>query len=92
MSRARQSIASVAMADCDPAVILTRSNAVLVRQDTGLVTAICGIVDSEKKAFAYARAGHPPTISIHEDGRTERVTTMGPPLGVVGDAPYRTSF
>jgi hypothetical protein len=89
MSRARQSIASVAMADRDPALILKRSNAVLFRQDSGMVTAICGIVDSERKALLFASAGHPPMILVHVDGRTERLATLGPPLGVISDAPYR---
>ena len=90
MSRVRQSIASVAMAEHDPAIILTRSNAVLCRQESGMVTAICGVVDSARRQFAYSGAGHPPMILVHRDGRTERLTTSGPPLGVAGDAPYRT--
>ncbi|MBV8374545.1 MAG: SpoIIE family protein phosphatase [Candidatus Eremiobacteraeota bacterium] len=90
MSRVRQSIASVAIAEHDPAVILSRSNAVLCRQESGMVTAICGVVDSEKREFAYSGAGHPPMILVHRDGRAEMLNTLGPPLGVIGDAPYRT--
>jgi serine phosphatase RsbU (regulator of sigma subunit) len=90
MSRARQSIASIAMADRDPAVILNCSNRVLLRRGAGLVTAICGVVDAQKKTFAYAGAGHPPMILRHRDGRTERLAAPGPPLGVANDAPYRS--
>lgn len=88
MSRARQSIASVAMADRDPATILMHSNDVLVRQESSLVTAICGVVDANDRAFAYAGAGHPPMILRHGDGRTENLPSIGPPLGIADGIPY----
>jgi sigma-B regulation protein RsbU (phosphoserine phosphatase) len=45
-------------------------------------------VDVNRGTVTYANAGHNPPILVRADGRVERLTAGGTPLGVFADAPY----
>jgi serine phosphatase RsbU (regulator of sigma subunit) len=64
MTRARQSLLAASLSETDPSVVLTRVNAVVLLQRSGIVTVICGYVDPGSRVIAYACAGHPPPITV----------------------------
>lgn len=45
-------------------------------------------IDLARRTITYANAGHNPPILARADGRVERLTAGGTPLGVFADAPY----
>ncbi len=90
MNRARQALMSSALVDTDPADILTRVNAELLRNSAPMVTGVVGYADAQTYEFVYASAGHPPPILI-EPGRAPRMLEIGGvPLGVVPSGAFRT--
>lgn len=90
MNRARQSLMSSALVDRDPADILTRVNAELMRNAAPMVTGVVGYADAQTFEFVYASAGHPPPILV-EPGRDPRMLEIGGvPLGVVPSGTFRT--
>ncbi len=90
MNRARQSLVSAALVDPDPAAMLGRVNAELMRQAGRMVTAVCGYADSRSFEFTYATAGHPPPVLI-EPGRAPRMLECGGlPMGVIDVPGYQT--
>jgi phosphoserine phosphatase RsbU/P len=46
------------------------------------------VLDPEQGRLTYANAGHPAPLLLHADGRTSRLTSGGPVLGVVAEAAY----
>lgn len=90
MSQARRALIASSMLDTDPAAVLSRVNAELLRERAPMVTAVAGFADARTYEFVYSSAGHPPPILI-EPGRPPRLLEFGgPPLGVVEDAQYVT--
>ncbi|HEY9086170.1 MAG TPA: SpoIIE family protein phosphatase [Candidatus Tyrphobacter sp.] len=85
MSRARQSILSMAVHQSDPAVVLARANDTLRLRSQTMVTALCGFIDPETHEIAYASAGHPPPLEVTRDGEAAYLPHEGLPLGVVPD-------
>jgi sigma-B regulation protein RsbU (phosphoserine phosphatase) len=51
---------------------------------------VCGVLDTERRTFAYTNAGHPKPILVR-GGRTEYLDSHGMLLGVIEDAPYQQS-
>lgn len=91
MNKARQLLISYALLDATPAGVLERVNLDLVRSRSPLVTAICGIIDTRKREFVYACAGHPPPVVV-EPGASAKLLDFGSlPLGVALSPDYRTS-
>jgi serine phosphatase RsbU (regulator of sigma subunit)/CHASE3 domain sensor protein len=89
MNQTRQSLLAAALGTRNPAVLLARVNAELIRSQGRMVTAVCGYADSTAYTFTYATAGHPPPI-LFEPGRGARLLDFGGvPLGVIADASYR---
>jgi sigma-B regulation protein RsbU (phosphoserine phosphatase) len=43
-----------------------------------------GILDPKKGILTYANAGHPHAFAIHEEGDTERLKAIDPPVGIAG--------
>jgi serine phosphatase RsbU (regulator of sigma subunit) len=90
MNRARQSLMSAALLDGDPAAVLSRVNADLLRQDAPMVTGVVGFADARTFEFVYSTAGHPPPV-LMEPGRAPRMLELGGlPLGVSQKSVYRT--
>jgi CHASE3 domain sensor protein len=90
MNRARQALISSALLDAEPAAVLARVNADMLRDKAPMVTAVAGFADVKQYEFVYASAGHPPPVLL-EPGRPARMLEFGSlPLGVSADAAYRT--
>jgi serine phosphatase RsbU (regulator of sigma subunit)/CHASE3 domain sensor protein len=90
MNRARHMLIGCALLDPTPDRVLARVNAELVRIKSPMTTALSGIVDAKTLEFAYATAGHPPPVLVEPGGRARLLEFGALPLGVVGNAEYRT--
>ena len=89
MNRARHALISSALLDSDPASVLARVNAELLRDKAPMVTAVCGFADARTYEFVYSTAGHPPPLLL-EPGRAPRLLDCGGlPLGILS-ANYST--
>jgi serine phosphatase RsbU (regulator of sigma subunit) len=55
---------------------------------TEYVTAVYGVLDPGCGHLAYSNCGHSPPILVRADGRSTRLTTGGPPLGLLAGARY----
>ena len=54
------------------------------------VTILCSVIDPQERSIVVARAGHPPPLVIG-DGEPYYLTgPIGPPVGFLGKAEYRT--
>jgi len=53
-------------------------------------TAVYGVLDIEKLTLTYSRAGHPPPILMHADGRIESLIAPGSLLGIFPDEQYES--
>ncbi len=90
MSRARQALVAAALADPEPASVLNRVNAELLRQHSPLVTAVVGYADARSHEFVYSIAGHPPPVLL-EPGAEPRLLECGAlPLGALAGAGYQS--
>jgi GAF domain-containing protein/anti-sigma regulatory factor (Ser/Thr protein kinase) len=91
MGQMRQSIRSIALAGAGPAEILEHAGLVLTQThgSDGMATVVIGLLDQGTLAFTYAVAGHPAPLVAMPDGRIERLTGGGPPLGVLTEVPNR---
>jgi CHASE3 domain sensor protein len=92
MSRARQAILSAGMNNEDPAKVLAQANAVLMLQDSIMVTAVCGYIEPWSMKIAYATAGHPPPILASSSAPACILPGFGPPLGATSASSYRTFY
>ncbi len=55
---------------------------------TEYVTAVYGVLDPRTGHLAYANCGHPPPLLVRADGVATRLTTGGPPLGLLASARF----
>jgi sigma-B regulation protein RsbU (phosphoserine phosphatase) len=53
------------------------------------LTLFYGVVDPADGELVYANAGHPHAFAIRNDGRTERLHAMDPPMGIAGTVEYQ---
>jgi Stage II sporulation protein E (SpoIIE)/GAF domain/Domain of unknown function (DUF4118) len=93
MARVRYALLALARSGREPSDLLAALNDYLfaIGQDS-FVTVTYGVLDSERRTWAEARAGHLPTMLRSPEGRAcflER-HAGGLPLGVARDARYRT--
>lgn len=52
------------------------------------ISFVYGVLDTAAGTLTYANAGHFAPILVRADGTIERLTSGGPVLGVIPDAPY----
>ncbi|MFN7986827.1 MAG: GAF domain-containing SpoIIE family protein phosphatase [Thermoanaerobaculia bacterium] len=55
---------------------------------TEYVTALYGVLDPGRGHFAFSNCGHAPPLLVRADGRYTKLTTGGPPLGLLAGARY----
>ena len=55
---------------------------------TEYVTAVYGVLDPLKGRLDYSNCGHAPAIHVRADGGYAKLTTGGPPLGLLAGARY----
>jgi CHASE3 domain sensor protein len=92
MSRARQAILSAGMNNEDPAKVLAQTNAVLMLQESIMVTAVCGYIEPWTMKISYSTAGHPPPILATANGLARMLPGSGPPLGATNESSYQTFY
>lgn len=88
MNRARQAIVASAPFEVDPACVLARANASILLQEPCMVTAVCGFIEPETFAVAYATAGHPSPIVCASGIGSTVLPHAGIPLGIFPDVTY----
>ncbi len=83
VGRLRQAIFTLAFDEDDPAVVLSKINNVLRRQEETIATAIVGFISHDRRSIRYANAGHPPAI-VAAPGEAPAFLEYGDvPLGVL---------
>jgi serine phosphatase RsbU (regulator of sigma subunit) len=76
----------------NPAEFAAAVNKDLVQIFGSVVTfaaAICGVVDARAATLSFTGAGGPQPLIIHADWAVNQPKSIGPPLGVIEDAPYK---
>lgn len=91
MGKMRELFRATAIEETRPSEVMRRVNRALLLGEGGrLVTALFGIVDVERRFFAYALAGHLPPVLVREGSSRELPTNGNLPLGFDGNAAYDT--
>src|SRR6202023_1570420 len=88
MANTRPALRGCALEGLKPSEVLERVNQQLTYEGGGMVTALCGVLDPVKLEFTFATAGHPSPLIGYPDGRVERLTAKGLPLGLFPDSTY----
>lgn len=90
MGQLRSAVRAFALDDRPPDEVLQGTNRLLIDLDPGQFASCCYVrLDPATGRARIARAGHPPPLLRHPDGRTRRLDTpAGVVLGVLGDARY----
>ncbi|MFI9150064.1 SpoIIE family protein phosphatase [Streptomyces sp. NPDC053367] len=90
MGQLRSAVRAFALDDRPPEQVLSGTNRLLIDLDPGQFASCCYVwLDPATGVARIARAGHPPPLLRHPDGRTEVVETpVGVVLGVVTHARY----
>ncbi|MGP2437844.1 SpoIIE family protein phosphatase [Streptomyces sp. JW3] len=93
MGQLRTALRAYAVEGHPPDVVVARANRLLADMETDLfATCVYVDLDMEEGTAWCVRAGHPPPVLRHPDGRTEIVEAEGgPPLGVVDQADFPMS-
>jgi phosphoserine phosphatase RsbU/P len=94
MALAQSASAIHAQASADPAATLgalldTLGEELLTTEM--FITTFYGVIDRGHGELRYANAGHPHAFLFTEDGRVERLSALGPPLGMTDDMPTATT-
>jgi sigma-B regulation protein RsbU (phosphoserine phosphatase) len=76
----------------DPAAFARRVNQELEKLIKGesFATALCGILDAQRRKLRSVSAGGPPGLAIRAPGTFEVLESAGLPFGMVADADYET--
>lgn len=91
MNETRQALRLSALEGRSPAQTLRRANAVhMLNDDHPIITAVFGVIDTERSTFRYSCAGHPPPAIAPLSGRAHYLAGGGIPLGVDADADFPT--
>ncbi|CAL9352621.1 SpoIIE family protein phosphatase [Streptomyces sp. enrichment culture] len=90
MGQLRSAVRAFALDDRPPEEVLSGTNRLLIDLDPGQFASCCYVwLDPSTGLTRIARAGHPPPLLRHPDGRTHVVDTpVGVVLGVVTHARY----
>ncbi|MGC0333991.1 serine phosphatase RsbU (regulator of sigma subunit)/PAS domain-containing protein [Streptomyces sp. SAI-170] len=90
MGQLRSAVRAFALDDRPPEQVLSGTNRLLIDLDPGQFASCCYVwLDPATGVARIARAGHPPPLLRHPDGRTQVVETpVGVVLGVVTHARY----
>jgi serine phosphatase RsbU (regulator of sigma subunit) len=91
MNQIRNTLRAFATEEPDPATVLQRTNAALVRlhPDT-LATVFYAVLDRTTGGLSYANAGHPPALVATADGPVYLAEPAGLMLGVDAGAAFTT--
>jgi len=68
--------------------VVNRELAGVVKEEVSFATAVCGLIDLERREFRFASAGGPEVLLVHADGTHERLEGAGMPLALIEDAVY----
>jgi len=60
----------------------------VVKSDESFATAVCGVLDFDRRTFRFAGAGCPGVLWMRADGSHECVENPGLPLAILPDATY----
>ena len=83
MNVVRLALRTAAIGEGDPLRVIERADAVLMLEhEPPMVTAIYGIVDMQRRVFAYVSAGHPSPLHVKQNGSICALPTSGLPLGL----------
>jgi PAS domain S-box-containing protein len=89
MGQMRNALRAYAFADGPPGSVLGRLNRLVDGlADSGLATAVFGLLDAGETSFRWACAGHPPPLVIGTDG----ARLLPPPVGMMLGANSEASF
>ncbi|MEU3448406.1 SpoIIE family protein phosphatase [Streptomyces thermolilacinus] len=90
MGQLRSAVRAFALTGHDPSEVMRGTNRLLIDLDPGQFASCCyGVLDARTGLIQAVRAGHPPPLLRHPDGRTEVVDLPGGVvLGVDPDASY----
>ncbi|HJP65100.1 MAG TPA: SpoIIE family protein phosphatase, partial [Actinomycetota bacterium] len=95
MGQVRMALRAYALEEDDPAGVLDRVNELIRTLPSGeMATAIYLVFDPDSGVARLANAGHPPPLSLADDGRTAFVEGgLAPPLGAAaqGDTYRQTA-
>lgn len=72
----------------DPARVLTAMNRIIAGSVETFVTAVYGVIDSERRVITVANAGHPSVLVGRADGSITETTERGFMLGLAAAASY----
>jgi PAS domain S-box-containing protein len=89
MSAARQALRLSALEGLSPEQTLRRANtALMLNEEHPFITAIHGILDTERSTFRYSCAGHPPPAVAPLCGAARYIEGGGIPMGVEFDPTF----
>jgi PAS domain S-box-containing protein len=73
-----------------PVIFAQTVNKELARvvKDESFATALCGVIDAERRTVRSVSAGGPPGLAMRTNGTIEELTSSGLPLGMMEDADY----
>ncbi|MEK6703460.1 MAG: PP2C family protein-serine/threonine phosphatase [Planctomycetota bacterium] len=75
----------------EPSQALARVNRELCAQPEGpqrFATAVYGLIDERTREVTLAGAGHPPPLLVDHTGKSQRIETEGPLMGVFAEAEF----
>ena len=82
MGQIKAAVRALARLDLSPGEVI--ENLDVIVQDVaplGIVTCVYGVYDDTERSLTFANAGHVPPILVRPDGRIQRLSVDGPPLG-----------
>ena len=90
MSNVQAAVKAFAASDVAPATICAKLNRVVCGNiaDDRFITFFYGLLDSRRKTFAYANAGHCQPMLVRADGAVLRLDVGGLMLGPFPDLPF----
>lgn len=91
MNQIRNTLRAFAVEELDPAKVLRRTNAALVRLHQDALATVCyAVLDQSTGRLDYANAGHPPPLVSTAAGPVYLTDPTGLMLGVEPEADYTT--
>ena len=91
MSNLQAAVRAFATDSAQPADLCDQVNRILCGRiaEGRFISFFYGVLDTALGSLTYANAGHFAPVLVRADGSTERLTSGGPVLGVIGDASYQ---